>query len=400
MKKEVIVITKQQQYEHDKYLDMLSLYYKHLFPAEYIHKWLSHNNSDHSVFGRRHFALVTIDAHKNETYERNISLKSLEMLRRYLQFRLPHRIEIGAIMNKRPLSAQFSKPLCAVEKELVFDIDASDYDEVRTCCSGKKICHKCWKFMIVASKILRIVLNEDFGFEHTLWVFSGRRGIHCWVCDSNARVLTKDIREALVNYFCLPLRLFKHNDHLPIKWSHPLIQRALKIIKIMFDEICLEDQNIFSDWKNVEKFLIAEIQDQKNRENLRELLGNVMDCGSFIIWSAFCAYVESQEKQLNGDINLIESVQICLLYPRLDVNVTKGIEHLLKAPFNVHPDTHKICIPFDPDQIEVFDVNTVPTLPVLCQEIEQCLKKNVSVSKISILNRALTIFRDFVIKLK
>jgi DNA primase small subunit len=50
------------------------------------------------------------------------------------------------------------------------------------------------------------------------------------------------------------------------------------------------------------------------------------------------------------------------LYPRLDANVSKAMNHLLKSPFCVHPKTGKICVPFEPERVKEFDVNNVPTL--------------------------------------
>lgn len=85
----------------------------------------------------------------------------------------------------------------------------NDYDFVRSCCSGANICNKCWKFMIAAGEVLHESLVKDFGFENILWVFSGRRGIHLWICDKVAREMQNEVRSAVIEN----LSLISGNEH-------------------------------------------------------------------------------------------------------------------------------------------------------------------------------------------
>ena len=85
--------------------------------------------------------------------------------------RLPHKIDVGAVYNARPCDHNKIGNFQPQEKELVFDIDMTDYDDIRTCCSGAAICNKCWQFMTLALKILnRDASQVLLDLSHPIWL--------------------------------------------------------------------------------------------------------------------------------------------------------------------------------------------------------------------------------------
>ena len=67
----------------------------------------------------------------------------------------------------------------------------------------------------------------------------------------------------------------------------------------------------------------------------------------------------------------LEDVILQYTYPRLDAEVSKHRNHLLKAPFCIHPKTGRVCVPVDPETIDDFNPETVPTVFQLLKELDK-----------------------------
>ncbi|XP_055869860.1 DNA primase small subunit-like isoform X1 [Biomphalaria glabrata] len=350
--------------------DLLPLYYKRLFPYGPYFKWLNYGGVPKHYFSHREFSFTL----KDDVYIRYLSFTDQQDFEKELQKKCPHKIDLGAVYSHRPKDQKTIKSTAflAQEKELVFDIDMTDYDDVRFCCSGADICRNCWPLMIMAVKILDRALREDFGFQHILWVYSGRRGIHCWVCDETARTLTAQGRSAIAEYLTLVKggETVSRKVILPDK-LHPSIRHAVDIISKYFLEYIVKKQDLLGDeekWKKV----IAMIPYDQLKSVLAEDFVTV-GTNTSTRWAIIKQRLQNAKEKLDlyKYPYVKEEIMLQLCYPRLDINVSKGLNHLLKSPFCIHPKTGRVCVPMDPEKIDDFDPEQVPTVSGLLEELDK-----------------------------
>lgn len=354
--------------------ELLPVYYKRLFPYGPYYRWLSYGNVQSHYFDHREFSFTLAD----DIYIRYLSFANREELECEIRKRNPYKIDIGPVYSHRPNEHRNLPSFHPLEKELVFDIDMTDYDEVRSCCTGADICVKCWRLMAIACKILDTALREDFGFQHLLWVFSGRRGVHCWVCDEEARKLDVTARSAVAEYLQLVSGGMHQSKKVILSGDklHTSIKRAKDIIEKQFVSMCVEEQDILGSATAMQKFLSL-IPDEPMRQELEKELQN--HSTSIQRWEAVVRHVT--ERRQKGQLKrrhqfILEEIMLQYAYPRLDINVTKGLNHLLKSPFCVHPKTGKVCLPFHPRAAEKFNPCTVPTISKIIEEVSEFDAKN------------------------
>ena len=325
----------------------------------------------------------------------------------------PHKIDIGAVFTAPPKDHNTIKPelFKPQERELVFDIDMTDYDDIRTCCTGANICKKCWPYMTMALKCVDCALRDDFGFKHILWIYSGRRGIHCWVNDPQARELTNDARTSIVEYLTVAHTSDKENTDRKLNNAfngdmyHPMIRRSYEILEPYFEKYIADNdgQGLLATKKSYMPIL-NDIPDEAEsiRRELYDSWEGRKNLSGAERWRELKEAIEPKEKDNSKHANKKTKIDTHVYkelkkwkhelvfkhcYPRLDANVSTHQNHLLKSPFCVHPKTGRVCIPIDPVQADNFDPFKVPTLSSLLSEIDNYEKFNQDKDEVSDINK-------------
>jgi DNA primase small subunit len=246
--------------------DLLKNYYDKIFPFDVIFDWISYGTSEKTVtnksgndiaMNKRREICYTFEGNIFVRYNAFASLKEMETS---IKKKVPLKIDIGPLYN-HDLSLKKNSLLnfTAIERELIFDIDMNDYDEVRYCCEASNTCSLCWPLITCALRVIDNSLREDFGFEHIIWVYSGRRGVHCWVCDRRARLLSDEQRTSIVDYFKVLEGIDGNNILLKGVDSemrmHPFVKKSIKLLNKYFMEHLLSKQGLLDTKERCEKIL-------------------------------------------------------------------------------------------------------------------------------------------------
>lgn len=144
---------------------------------------------------------------------------------------------------------------------------------------------------------------------------------------------------------------------------HSSIQKALDIIDQNFVEFIIIEQDILGTNNGGLTNFLNLLWDCPYQYEFKKIMNKHQTSSER--WTAFLTHLQylfDNNFLPNRLKYLKEEIMLHFTYPRLDNGVTYNLSHLLKAPFCVHPQTGWVCIPFCLDVVDSFDVDKVPTV--------------------------------------
>lgn len=376
-------IDKQQTQQKKLTNFLLEHYYDLCFPYKLIIDFFSFCNK--KIFINRRFTFNYGD----NTFINNYHFADEKNFKTETLARVPTQLLVGALMSE-PHSVFKPKPSVCT-RELILDIDLTDYSDVRSCCKNeKKCCSDCWEYIKIVYKLVDEELREVYKFKNILWVFSGRRGVHCYVLDQLAHEQRNIIHDLMITRKTAD-DTYKLNEI--INFQSSFIKRALPKYNQKFISLCVKKQKLFATDYGIDMLIEScDIIEMKNKMSLELTPLKNKGLSSEAVFDKYQKFLNNQGNEYfnRGKIFLM----LRIFSPRFDTNVTLQPDHLLKCPFSLNIKTGNLAVPFDINQ-DFDPIKDAIKLDILYKEI----KSTKDVTK-TLLQQPLKFFEKFLVNLR
>jgi|WetSurMetagenome_2_1015567.scaffolds.fasta_scaffold08375_3 DNA primase catalytic subunit len=275
-------------------------------------------------------------------------------------------------------SADNSVQLLVTKKELVFDIDITDYTRFCPCKDLKRLCSSCWFHIEGSYLILKYILTQQMGYseKELLWVFSGSKGIHCFVNSKRALSLSAPERLVLKQVMTIQktddtkLKAFMQSIRDPAFlrqigdfFNEKVIKKrdlfqyeafekfCVSVLKLHYNSIASLVENA---WKRIDACQLEEQQGQKAQRTNNSSSSSPSKSSESVSakkWRTILSLEKTQNQSMTKNQPLPSHfIAFKLLYPQIDPQPLI-MKHLIKLPFSIHSKTTNIALPIEEKSI-------------------------------------------------
>jgi DNA primase catalytic subunit len=241
----------------------------------------------------------------------------------------------------------------AIGRELVFEIDLTDYEFLKLEKTEQARIDAQFAFCSVGITLLELCLRKCFGFETFLVVYSGRRGMHLYVLDEAAFWLSNEQRSAITDFFVCGCNNNKLRSLKSILGSIVTPQRMWNSIKKLFYDVVLPKTTYFENSDALYAFAMLVGLDTEAATRVSKFLNSSQAIREV---ERMCMRAARKNRPWKSDD--FKTAVLTYVWPRVDAQVSRQTNHLLKVPMSLHASTLRVATPVSQDLLVHFDPST------------------------------------------
>jgi len=201
---------------------------------------------------------------------RSVTFKTGKDVIEYCQRTMPDTLQFGGILPDFDVETgsriKRNREMCAEITSgygpIMIDIDMNDFDRKGIClCLDKKVvCNTCFTLLGKCTRdVIHYWVEQVFGMSDIIDVYSGKRGLHLWICCDRAMNMTKVERKTFIERIAYPLMNEGITDDiyrkilLPIAKTYPAVFTELgkeSLMKRLYPKV---DVNVSTDACHLKK---------------------------------------------------------------------------------------------------------------------------------------------------